>query len=905
MKRRYVPRLFWLNLNILSFILLPQLVQSAASQKPVLDVVPVPFSLEFQDGGLVIDSGFTLAGEGYWEPRLTRAAQRFVADLSRQTGIIWLSPQTERREDASMILSCSGPGEETQSLAADESYRLEVSPDRARLSAPTPLGILRGLETILQLVEWRENGFRIPGVVIEDRPRFAWRGLLIDPCRHWLPVSVIKRNLRGMAAVKLNVLHWHLSEDQGFRVESRRFPKLHELGSDGLFYTQDQIREVIRFARDLGIRVVPEFDMPGHTTAWFVGHPELASAPGPYDIERRWGIMDPCMDPSREETYEFLDEFIGEMAGLFPDDYFHIGGDEVNGRHWNQNPAITAFKDRNGMRNNHDLQAYFNRRLMPILQKHGKKMVGWDEIFHPDLPKDAVIQSWRGQASLAQTARDGYMGILSYGYYLDHILSAEFHYGIDPLSGQTGGLSEGERNRILGGEACMWGEFVSPETVDSRIWPRLAAVAERLWSPAHLAADVEDMYRRLDILSQRLEWLGLQHRSNYRLMLQRLTDGRPIDRLRTLADITEPVKYYTRPNTREYTQQTPLNRLVDAARPESRTARLFRQRVATWVSEPTQRGTLLPHLRESLNLWRHNYGALTPLLGKTPALQEITALSENVRDLSQAGLEALEIIQKDGEATAAWLWEISPVLAELRRPDYALDIGIAPGVRDLIQAAFHERGAPEYSGLDLLAVDAFRDPRPFGWEAHPPTNWELREEDGRRAFHLVGPGMQGTIRAPTAYALLRDFDVGDFVFSGRIRCLAASENPNRDMIVVFHFQDPTHFYYVHLSAISDELHNIIGLVDGKDRVKINVEPPGGSTARLVDRGYHEFKVVRDTHTGDVRVYLDDMRAPILTARDRTLDHGLLGVGSFDDTGSFTDVILWGTPNLDNKEGLHE
>ena len=150
---------------------------------------------------------------------------------------------------------------------------------------------------------------------------------MIDVSRHFIPLDVLKRNLDGMEAVKMNVFHWHLSENQGFRVESRRFPKLHELGSDGLYYTQDEIRELVAYARDRGVRVVPEFDMPGHSTAWFVGYPELASGSGPYSIERKWGIFDPAMDPTNEKTYKFLDDLVGEMVKLFPDHYFHIGGD--------------------------------------------------------------------------------------------------------------------------------------------------------------------------------------------------------------------------------------------------------------------------------------------------------------------------------------------------------------------------------------------------------------------------------------------------------------------------------------------------------------------------------------------------------------------------------------------------
>src|SRR5262249_32966342 len=249
-----------------------------------------------------------------------------------------------------------------QALGEEESYSLSVGRSGAELTAATTLGAMRGLETFLQLVRITAQGFAVPAVTIHDQPRFAWRGLMLDSSRHFLPLHVIKRNLDGMAALKLNVFHWHLSDNQGFRVESKRFPKLQEMGSDELYYTQDEIREVVEYAYDRGIRVVPEFDMPGHSTAWFVGYPELASAPGPYAIERKWGVFDPAMDPTRESTYKFLDVFIGEMAKLFPDEFFHIGGDEVNGKQWDANPKIQQFMHSHGLKDNADLQAYFNRR---------------------------------------------------------------------------------------------------------------------------------------------------------------------------------------------------------------------------------------------------------------------------------------------------------------------------------------------------------------------------------------------------------------------------------------------------------------------------------------------------------------------------------------------------------------
>ena len=197
-------------------------------------------------------------------------------------------------------------------------------------------------------------------------------------------------------------------DDQGFRIESKKYPKLQEMGSDGQFYTQDQVKEVVTYAAERGIRVVPEFDIPGHSTAWFVGYPEYASAPGPYQIERRFGIFDPTFNPTDESVYKFFDGFFGEMSKLFPDAYMHIGGDETKGTQWDANPKIQAFKKKKGLKDNAALQAYFNKRIEKILKKHGKKMVGWDEILHPDLPKDIVVQSWRGEKSLIAGAKQGY-----------------------------------------------------------------------------------------------------------------------------------------------------------------------------------------------------------------------------------------------------------------------------------------------------------------------------------------------------------------------------------------------------------------------------------------------------------------------------------------------------------------
>jgi hexosaminidase len=261
--------------------------------------MPMPWKVVAGSGRLTIRSSFSIAATGYSDGRLQSAISRFVSRVSRQTGIA----MRPGKASAALLIDCREGGNEFPALGEDESYRLDISPAGARLNATTVTGALRGLETFAQLID----GSEIPAIHIEDRPRFPWRGLMLDVSRHWMPVPVIERNLDAMAAVKFNLFHWHLSDDQGFRVESRRFPKLQQFGSDGNFYTQAEIREVVAYARDRGIRVVPEFDIPGHTSSWFAGYPELAGAPGPYAIERKWGIFQPTMDPTREETYAFLD----------------------------------------------------------------------------------------------------------------------------------------------------------------------------------------------------------------------------------------------------------------------------------------------------------------------------------------------------------------------------------------------------------------------------------------------------------------------------------------------------------------------------------------------------------------------------------------------------------------------
>jgi hexosaminidase len=659
----------------------------AAQPQPAVNLMPIPANLRMGTGRLAIDPSFSVAISANSDPRLQQAVERFLNDLRRQTGMLPLDMRVTDASKATLVIRAEHANKEVLALGEDESYSLDVTSSSAKLDAPTTLGALHGLQTFLQLVATTTDGFAVPALSIQDKPRFPWRGLLIDVGRHFIPLDVLKRNLDGMAAVKLNVLHWHLSENQGFRVESKKFPKLHEMGSDGLFYTQDEIRDLIAYAQERGIRVMPEFDMPGHSTAWFVGYPELASAPGPYQIERKWGVFDPAMDPTQERTYKFLDDFIGEMAGLFPDQYFHIGGDEVNGKQWDANPKIQEFKRSHGIKNNEDLQAYFNKRVQEIVSKHGKTMVGWDEILRPDLPKNIVVQSWRGQESLAAAAKQGYRGLLSHGYYVDLMWSAERHYSFDPLGGAGANLTPEEKQRVLGGEACMWGEYVSPENIDSRIWPRTAAIAERLWSPQEVR-DVNSMYQRMEKVSRKLDWLGLTHNSGYAPMLRRIAGSDNISALRALADVVEPVKDYSRGElaAAEPTSADPLNRLVDAARPESLAARKFAGQVDQLLSGKAD-ADAKAQIRSLLILWRDNQAKLQPLADQSFLLKEVVPISRALSSLGSAGLSAMDYLESGQHAPAEWATEQRGLVEEAKKPKAQLLLMIAPSIQRLIQAS--------------------------------------------------------------------------------------------------------------------------------------------------------------------------------------------------------------------------
>ena len=675
-------------------------------------LMPQPAEIQAATGGrLAVAANFHLAVRGHDDARLRAALVRTLRSIEARTGLgfahepagayAWASDPTK----AALVVECDGPALPVPALGEDESYTLTITPTQAILRAPTVVGAMRGCATLLQLLQSDGQGWFLPAATIRDRPRFPWRGLMIDVARHWQPIDVIERNLDGMALVKLNVLHLHLTDDQGFRIESKTFPRLHEAGSDGHYFTQAEMRAIIAYAADRGIRVVPEFDIPGHATSWVAAYPELASAPGPYVVERKWGVFDPVLDPTNPSVYVVLEGFLGEMAALFPDAYLHIGGDENNGVQWSANAGIQTFIREHGLKDNPGLHAWFNQHVHAILARHGKKLIGWDEILHPDLPAGSMVHSWRGPEGIAEATKLGFPAILSNGYYIDLCYPTRDHYLNDPAPADAP-LTAAQRQLVLGGEATMWAEWVSPETIDSRIWPRTAAIAERLWSPANVR-DVADMYRRLAIVSRRLEEAGLQHESYLPPALRRLAgdDATPADlqALRAFVDLLEPVKHYERgrhqPN---FNQHSPLTGLVDCARPDSAAARAFASHVEAVVlgSSPTSLAEAAADFAE----WHRLAGQLRAgLLQHSPRLAEAATVVASLDEATHVGDAALQSLASGRAPASDWLATQLAALDRAAVPHAAVEQPAIASIRLLAVAA------AEQTKRASLPPDAWRE----------------------------------------------------------------------------------------------------------------------------------------------------------------------------------------------------
>jgi len=521
-----------------------------------IQILPIPQQVEKGTGVLRITKKFNFEISNLPSNKILHAVKRLQENWEKKT-LKKVSNVSNAPSDLELQVDEKWEGRSSST----EEYQIQIQ-SKIIVKAKSDVGILHGLESLAQLIQSDSVGYFLPQVNISDWPRFSHRGLMVDVARHFIPVDQILRSIDAMAASKMNVLHLHLSDDEGFRIESKKFPLLHGKGSNGEFFTQTDIAKIVSYASERNIEVIPEFDLPGHSKSWFVGYRDLASEDKAYTIGPRFVIEEgakvnlmsitqminsqatPTINPANEKTYKFLEVLFKEMANLFPSPYFHIGMDENNGVAWKNNPSIQAFMASKKMANEHELQAYFGERLNQIVNKIGKKTVVWEEAFHPNMSKNMVVQLWKpavmGKVLQAhEVVSNQQQAIISRGFYLDYFLPSAFHYLNPELLNLKSDVG------TLGGEAAIWTELVDKNNFELRVWPRAVSVASRLWS-AKEEQHVETFYQNLQAFDRHLVSLGVQHHAQSENHLEVLLGGRLTDADHTLFNIVSPLKGYKR-----------------------------------------------------------------------------------------------------------------------------------------------------------------------------------------------------------------------------------------------------------------------------------------------------------------------------------------------------------------------
>lgn len=525
----------------------------------------------------------------------------------------------------------------------DEDYKLQVTSKKIIIHAKNEYGVVHALNTLKQLhTHYKEN---LPELTIEDRPRFPWRGLLIDVARNWMDLETLKKQIELMSVVKLNILHLHLSDDQAFRVESKRYPKLHKKNHEKKFYTQDEIKELVTFAGLKGIRVVPEFDVPGHTSSILAAYPELASQKGSSKPSIKFGPHDEAMNPILDETYLFLENLFTEMSGLFPDVFFHVGGDEVSGKHWLANPSIVSYMKEKNIKDTTELQFQFTKRIEGLVEKLGKKMMAWDEVLKEKEQLKSIAQIWRGPKFGKQALALKMPVVYSYGYYLDLQLSTEGHYLQDPSADM--GLKQ-DPQLLWGGEACMWSERMPAIFATHRIWPKAMAVAERLWSSRE-QRDTQKFYLRARNLSQSLNITNnllsdkiKKESSKYNL---------PPEALTVLLTWLEPGKFYSQHRYRTIDTETEWDQWVDYISPESYKATNLKWYWEKWLK--TKKAEDLVPLEAVFNGLVQLSGNLSTLKGS----DDLVSLNKDLGSLGKIAIDTLNYLKNNEKPGYQWFME--------------------------------------------------------------------------------------------------------------------------------------------------------------------------------------------------------------------------------------------------------
>ncbi|MDX2161564.1 MAG: beta-N-acetylhexosaminidase [bacterium] len=515
---------------------------------PARPLIPYPHALTHDEGHFVIDSDTQIRAMRGAEP----AADWLAVFLRHGTGFpILTAPLTISEAEAALdntielILLDSDPELD------DEGYRLDVMPDSIRLEANTPAGLFYGAQTLRQLLPAEletpptagEPPAAVPCLDIEDAPRYRWRGLHLDCARHMMPVAFIKRFLDWMALHKFNTFHWHLTDDQGWRIEIKAYPRLTEIGSQraatpipadrktldgqpyGGFYTQDEVRDVIAYAADRFITVVPEIEMPGHAAAALASYPELGCVGSGYQVRTFWGIEDDVFCAGNDQVFTFLENVLSEVIDLFPSAFIHVGGDECPKVRWEQCPKCQAAIAREGLKDEHELQSWFIRRMETFLNAKGRRLIGWDEILEGGLAPNATVMSWRGTEggiAAAAAGHDVVMSPMSH-CYLDYYQSEDTDNEPPAIGGYlpidqvyrfnpAEGVPADKSGHVLGGQGNLWTEYMPTEAqVEYMAYPRAAALAEALWT-APAERDYGDFAARLNAHLLRLDALGVRYR---------------------------------------------------------------------------------------------------------------------------------------------------------------------------------------------------------------------------------------------------------------------------------------------------------------------------------------------------------------------------------------------------------
>ena len=672
-----------------------------------INLMPYPALVKTGEGKFRVSNSFRVAILPANDSLLLSGANRLLQKLNRKTSVFFVQEFVNaKNNDAGASLQISSSKSGSFQLGTDESYKLTVNRNRITLESPASAGALRGMETLFQLLQKDEQGYYFPVVDIDDQPRFGWRGLMIDVSRHFIPLDVLKRNLDAMAAVKMNVLHLHLSDDEGFRMESKIYPKLHQMGSNENYYTQSEMKGLVDYARLRGIIVIPEFDLPGHARSWFAGYPELASTPGIYEPGHRFVITGnkslpeminminntatPTIDPTKEYTYQFLDKLVGEMASIFPSAYFHVGADENNGVAWKQNPGIVAFMKKNKIADAKALEHYFVMRMYSIVKKHHRTMIGWEELFNKDIPKDLVVQKWKPEMAMMgaplkaeNIISQGNPVLISTGFYLDHHMPASIYY-INPTIPKSDINDPVIKNKMLGGEAAQWTEIADAENIEGRIWPNAAAIAERLWSPATVN-DIDDMYRRLNVINLQLDEGGLQQFGNQDKALRRMTGVYDVSVAKSLTDILTPVRGYKRlfstmsKSAEENALTAPLGRVVDIVFVDSWKKREFRNNVSKYLQKDT---IAEKAVRAQLRKWITADEQWDKYNGNAQ-LMEVSGHAHNLAVLSTAVLEAMDL-RKNGTVGEDWLSAKKEIIKKASTPAGDTELAVLPELEALI-----------------------------------------------------------------------------------------------------------------------------------------------------------------------------------------------------------------------------